>query len=139
MAELADALDSKSSGAIRAGSSPASGIRIKDLTEKSVRSLLYTIKKHERIKNGKRQKLFRNRVCRKASSASLHFPTVAAQLNLNMALTIIVDRIYNWSYSRRGCSCPYRCRCLYAAYYGRICLRCSCRKRRRSQSQHLYG
>ena len=50
VAELADALDSKSSGAIRAGSSPASGIRIKDLTEKSVRSLLYTIKKHERNK-----------------------------------------------------------------------------------------
>lgn len=42
---MADALDSKSSGAIRAGSSPASGIRIKDLTEKSVRSLLYNTKK----------------------------------------------------------------------------------------------
>ena len=56
MAELADALDSKSSGAIRAGSSPASGIRIKDLTEKSVRSLLYTIKKHERNKKMEKDK-----------------------------------------------------------------------------------
>ena len=58
VAELADALDSKSSGAIRAGSSPASGISIKDLTERSVRSLLYNPKNHERNKKWKKTKAF---------------------------------------------------------------------------------
>ena len=57
VAELADALDSKSSGAIRAGSSPASGIRIKDLTEKSVRSLLIP-KNTKGIKKWKKTKAF---------------------------------------------------------------------------------
>ena len=58
MAELADALDSKSSGAIRAGSSPASGIRIKDLTERSVRSLLYDTKKSRKEQKMEKDKSF---------------------------------------------------------------------------------
>ena len=92
MAELADALDSKSSGAIRAGSSPASGIRIKDLTEKSVRSLLYTIKKHERNKKMKKDKSFLGTESVGKLLLQLALPTVAAQL-INM-LYNIVDRIY---------------------------------------------
>ena len=92
MAELADALDSKSSGAIRAGSSPASGIRIKDLTEKSVRSLLYTIKKHERNKKMEKDKSFLGTESVGKLLLQLALPTVAAQL-INM-LYNIVDRIY---------------------------------------------
>ena len=92
MAELADALDSKSSGAIRAGSSPASGIRIKDLTEKSVRSLLYTTKKHERNKKMEKDKSFLGTESVGKLLLQLALPTVAAQL-INM-LYNIVDRIY---------------------------------------------
>ena len=92
MAELADALDSKSSGAIRAGSSPASGIRIKDLTEKSVRSLLYTTQKHERNKKMEKDKNFLGTESVGKLLLQLALPTVAAQL-INM-LYNIVDRIY---------------------------------------------
>ena len=92
MAELVDALDSKSSGAIRAGSSPASGIRIKDLTEKSVRSLLYTTQKHERNKKMEKDKNFLGTESVGKLLLQLALPTVAAQL-INM-LYNIVDRIY---------------------------------------------
>ena len=95
MAELADALDSKSSGAIRAGSSPASGIRIKDLTEKSVRSLLYYIlpknTKGMDIKMEKDKSFLGTESVGKLL-LQLALPTVAAQL-INM-LYNIVDRIY---------------------------------------------
>ena len=92
MAELADALDSKSSGAIRAGSSPASGIRIKDLTEKSVRSFIYYQKNTKGIKKWKKTKSFLGTESVGKLLLQLALPTVAAQL-INM-LYNIVDRIY---------------------------------------------
>ena len=92
VAELADALDSKSSGAIRAGSSPASGIRIKDLTERSVRSLLYDTKKSRKEQKMEKDKSFLGTKPVGKLLLQLALPTVAAQL-INM-LYNIVDRIY---------------------------------------------
>ena len=92
MAELADALDSKSSGAIRAGSSPASGIRIKDLTERSIRSLLYDTKKSRKEQKMEKDKSFLGTKPVGKLLLQLALPTVAAQL-INM-LYNIVDRIY---------------------------------------------
>ena len=91
MAELADALDSKSSGAIRAGSSPASGIRIKDLTERSVRPLLYDTKKSRKEQKMEKDKSFLGTKPVGKLLLQLALPTVAAQL-INM-LYNIVDRI----------------------------------------------
>ena len=92
MAELADALDSKSSGAIRAGSSPASGIRIKDLTERFVRSLLYDTKKSRKEQKMEKDKSFLGTKPVGKLLLQLALPTVASQL-INM-LYNIVDRIY---------------------------------------------
>ena len=50
VAELADALDSKSSGAIRAGSSPASGILVNAAHKRFYAPRFYTLKMYTSIR-----------------------------------------------------------------------------------------